>query len=1184
MNFLRVVVRSLAYHWRMQLVVALGVAAATAALVGALVVGDSVRGSLRHLTLDRLGMIDEVLVVDHFFRRQLVDQLVADTRFRQHYRTALGAIMFSNGTAERRTARDFYRAANINVIAAGTAGGASGRQFTFWELGSTAVKPRTQPGPGEVVVNRALAEQLHVQPGDRITVRLPRPEDIPADSPLGKKTDRIRSLPRLTIIDIVPDEGLGAFALRPSQRAPLNAYLALATIQNALRCPGKINAILVAGNSVTKAPDARASQELAAALRPSLEDLGLVLKHPRLIYSPPDGGAEQTIYDYYSISSQRMILPPEVEQAAARAFSKAGGQPVFTYLANLLETVAETPPSGGRAVPYSMVTAIDPSPYFQLQDVEGRPIERIGADEIVLTDWTASQMAARVGDRVRITFFKPETTHGQSEEATAVLRVAAITRLGRPRRPYLPRRQLVFKSPPTMANDPDLTPEVAGVTDQRSIDAWEVPFTIDYKRIKPADDKYWRDYGTTPKAFVALSTGRRLWRSRFGDATSYRIPAASGLSETVIRQRLLAQLAKDGHRLGFEFIPIKRRQLQASSGNTPFDVLFVMLSFFVIAAALMLVAILFRLVFEQRARDAGLLLAVGWRMKRVRALFLFEGVCVSVLGGALGIGIGLGYSRLILAALSSKSWWLGAVGTSFLQFYWTGRSLAIGFAAGSIVGILTIAASLWRVRDTSACRLLRGLVETPAEALTPPSKWSRGIVWLLGGLACALVIASQSLDGEARAGAFVGAGASLLGAWLGQLWIMLRSGGKRHTLPNGALSLVRLAARSAARNPLRSTLTIGLIATASFLIVAMSAFRLRPTEYGTGGFNLVAESSQSVLVDLDNPQQRADLFGEQAAELRGTRVFSFRLRPGDDASCGNLYQAAQPRILGVPDAFIAYYDEPKKAHFQWVASAATTPAQRRNPWRVLQQSPETPAAPIPVVIDHDMAVYSLHLYKGIGEEFTYFYDGRPVRMRVAGLLSISILHGNLLMADRDFRRQFPALSGYRYFLIKCPPAHAIEVERLLEETLTDEGFDAMAAEPILRSLLAIQNTYLRTFQSLGALGLLLGTFGLAVVQWRNVLERRGEIALMRATGFSNRRLRRLLLIENIGLLLVGLASGAVAAYLAVLPHVLQGGASVPFVELSVLLLVVLSVGIVAGAVAAWATLRTPLLATLREER
>ena len=61
MNAWRYVTRSLFHHWRINCAVALGVAAATAVLTGALLIGDAMRGSLRTLTLDRLGRIDEIL-------------------------------------------------------------------------------------------------------------------------------------------------------------------------------------------------------------------------------------------------------------------------------------------------------------------------------------------------------------------------------------------------------------------------------------------------------------------------------------------------------------------------------------------------------------------------------------------------------------------------------------------------------------------------------------------------------------------------------------------------------------------------------------------------------------------------------------------------------------------------------------------------------------------------------------------------------------------------------------------------------------------------------------------------------------------------------------------------------------------------------------------------------------------
>jgi ABC-type antimicrobial peptide transport system permease subunit len=212
------------------------------------------------------------------------------------------------------------------------------------------------------------------------------------------------------------------------------------------------------------------------------------------------------------------------------------------------------------------------------------------------------------------------------------------------------------------------------------------------------------------------------------------------------------------------------------------------------------------------------------------------------------------------------------------------------------------------------------------------------------------------------------------------------------------------------------------------------------------------------------------------------------------------------------------------------------------------------------------------------------YDDQPsVRFRVVGLLSNSILQGGLMVGEADFVKLFPQIGGYRYFLIQSPPGEADQVAQVLEDKLGDQGFDAVSSNHLLAELLAVQNTYLSTFQSLGALGLLLGTFGLATVQLRSVLERRGELALLRAAGFRRSRLAQMVMLENAVLLFGGLATGIFAALLAVLPHMLIGGATVPLRDLIFMLAIVLLVGFTSSFVAVRATLKAPLLSALRGE-
>ena len=154
-----------------------------------------------------------------------------------------------------------------------------------------------------------------------------------------------------------------------------------------------------------------------------------------------------------------------------------------------------------------------------------------------------------------------------------------------------------------------------------------------------------------------------------------------------------------------------------------------------------------------------------------------------------------------------------------------------------------------------------------------------------------------------------------------------------------------MALRNAARNPGRSTLTIGLVAAATFLIVAVSAFRLDPGQQtpalhsGNGGFALVAESDQPIFHNLNTPEGRKELgFSPEDEELlAGSTIVSLRVRAGDDASCLNLYRPQQPRVLGVPPTFI------DRDGFAW----ADKPADAANPWELLEYGLAVAGLPSP---------------------------------------------------------------------------------------------------------------------------------------------------------------------------------------------------------------------------------------------
>ena len=201
---------------------------------------------------------------------------------------------------------------------------------------------------------------------------------------------------------------------------------------------------------------------------------------------------------------------------------------------------------------------------------------------------------------------------------------------------------------------------------------------------------------------------------------------------------------------------------------------------------------------------------------------------------------------------------------------------------------------------------------------------------------------------------------------------------------------------------------------------------------------------------------------------------------------------------------------------------------------------------------------------------------------MAGLAN-SVLQGSLIIEEEEFLKKFPGESGYRMFLIDAPSNRVAEVSATLSRAMQDVGLELTPAARRLAQFNAVQNTYLNTFQVLGGLGLLLGSAGLGVVVLRNVLERRGELAVLTAVGFERRQLQRLVLGEHAVLLWLGLGVGIVAALIAVLPALVSPTAEFPVKSLAWTLGGVLVNGLLWTWVATRAALRGRLVEALRSE-
>ncbi len=818
------------------------------------------------------------------------------------------------------------------------------------------------------------------------------------------------------------------------------------------------------------------------------------------------------VADGFDLRTARVFLDPPIAEAAKSVATGATG--VLTYLVNELGFA-------GRATPYSMVTATE--------------IVGLGDDEIIINSWLADDLGAKVGDELTLKYFVVAEQRKLKEE-TRRFRISAIKPLESP--------------------DTSWTPPFPGVSDAENCRDWDPGIPIDTSRIRPKDEDYWDKFGATPKAFINLNTGRQMWQNRFGSLTAIRYPASHISPE--LERMLLAKL--DPAQLGLAFQPVRDQALAAARQSMDFGQLFIGFSFFLIAAALLLMAMLFVLSLEQRSEEVGLLLALGWPPAQVKRVFLLEGIGVAMLGAAAGVLGGVLYAKLALSGLATV--WRTAVNTTSFQFHVQPSTLLIGVLAGALAAI----AAMWLVARGQARRPVAQLLASGAEREIAPSgnSWVK-LIATVGVLSLLSALVLIILSGSARnPGVFFGAGSLLLISGIAFSHTLLAAMARTSRI---ATTLAGVGRRGAARLPGRNLTTVSVLASGVFMIVSVSAFRHDPYEHayerssGTGGFALIAQATLPIYEDLNTPDARS-IFGLDEQVMRNVSFAGIRVRDGDDASCLNLNRAQEPRLLGV---------RPEQLQ-QRQAFAGK--------WELLDELQADGAVPA----IGDEATVRWALGKKVGDTITYVDErGNRFRLRIMAMMPTSILQGHLIISETNFIARFPSIGGYRLLLVDASPENSADVAEQLSRALRDRGLEVVPAWRRLADFQEVENTYIAIFQTLGGLGLLLGSLGLGVVVLRNVLERRSELALLQAVGFRRGELERLVLSEHWLLIALGLAIGVAAALLAVLPALLSAGTQPPWNIIVPTLTLLACGGLLWTWLATLAALRGELLPALRNE-
>ncbi|MBR58234.1 MAG: hypothetical protein CMH54_09455 [Myxococcales bacterium] len=720
----------------------------------------------------------------------------------------------------------------------------------------------------------------------------------------------------------------------------------------------------------------------------------------------------------------------------------------------------------------------------------------LAADEIVVNQWLANDLEIAIGDAIelRVPVFQYGGTLGEAKRSFRV-------------REILPMEG--------QAADPTLMPRYPGLHDAQHCRDWKPGIAIDLSKIRPADEDYWTAYRGAPKAFLSMDTAKTLWQNPYGNATAIRFDSARVPS---VVERLKTQLAPS--QLGIVAIPLRSQRLAGSRPANDFGMLFLGFSFLLMAAALLVSGLIFGFGILRRQGEVRSLIAMGFTYRRVARTFFVESMVVSALGAGFGIVIGLGLTHGLIALIRSQ--WSGVVGGVILTPSIQSGSLVIGGIAAMCAG--------WFATFLTVRKLGR---EQRRPGGPHGRRWGRIIA-----LVCAVSVVTLLFGDSYRAVRFFLAGTFSMVGLLAIVFEVLTYVGR----PGATVHKRRLAFRYLARRRGRSIAAITLVAVGTFLIVSVGANRHDPKhgadqrKSGTGGFSLYGESALPLPGDLNDSKIQADL-GLGRGELKQGSVVSMRLREGDDASCRSAGQAQEPEILGLQPELLS-----QRRAFQ----VKDRLGGEGDIWASLHTMSDDGA--IPAIGDEATVYWGFH--RRVGDRLDFRDEqGRTRTLRIVGVLHNSVLQGRLIISERQFQQVFPSISGYRVFLVDTAAANTRNATTNLREALTDYGFHLVPAWQRLARFMEVENTYLSIFSLLGTLGMVLGIFGVGVLLLYNVIERRGELAVLVAIGFRRREIGRLLVFEHLLLVVFGILVGVGSATFALYPVLVAGQNAVPVAAL-----------------------------------
>jgi len=825
----------------------------------------------------------------------------------------------------------------------------------------------------------------------------------------------------------------------------------------------------------------------------------------------------------YELKSDRIFIDETALNEIKRFIPSSA--PVITYLGNRFNR-------GNRSTPYSFVSALPSSLYPEISS----------GNDIIINKWLSEDLAAHKGDTINMSWYSPDSLN------------KLIERRGK----FIVQRIEDIKG---IWSDSLLMPDFPGISGKESCSEWDAGVPVNMHEIRRKDEDYWNRYKGTPKAFIGYEEGKTLWGNNFGPATAIRFP--SEMSGKEIERKLDGSV--DPASFGLYITDIHADSQKAANESIDFGSLLLSLGFFLILASFILLSFSTSSYFDTKKKHVSTLFALGFRKIWILKLLYSESGLITL--AACFAGALSGYIVAVFITTALNTVWSGAVQTDTLGTYFKILPLITGFTS---TFIFIMAFMFFKVKN-----YLTSLNSKEKASEIRPSVFLSRLLLLIAGLVTiSLIILSLIFKEQQLAYSFAGGAVlliTLILAWI-QYYIgrspanFAASEGNNHLSRNYYFG-----------NPLNAITPVLFIAAGIFAIFITGANRIdvrgetMKRADGTGGYLLWCDNAIPVTEELNSESARKNL-GIDNPEFGKMSFVQIKRRQGNDASCLNLNHVSIPPVLGVdPSDFIS------KNSFSF--SSILKSENITNPWQFLK----LPAVNNTFYGIADQTVLEWGLKIKTGDTIIFRSEsGIPLKIIIAAGLKSSVFQGNLLIGSGNFSKFYPSVSGSAIMLVDGNSMLTDQIKNLLNERFEKNGINIEKTNDRLASFNSVTNTYLSVFGVFGVFGMVIGIAGLGFVLIRSYNQRKSDFALMLATGFRLRRIRKMIISEQIQILSAGIFSGVISAIVATLPS-LRNNHNLPWQFLILMILSIAVTGLIALFVSVRSISKKSLVENLKKE-